>query len=145
MAMLQQTIASCAMIIMIVSFWNNIMSSSTAMLLDFAAHTSSCQSASASNSDLYAALQQRKQQLRTSCAAMQHLTGCAMVLESCRQLVYSRLNWFPALRSSKLTLYHHHREAVGVEGLLEVKYSRHVAVVVSERHLRRAPRQDAAR
>ena len=46
---------------------------------------------------------------------------------------------------AKLTLYHHHREAVGVEGLLEVKYSRHAAVVVSERHLRRAPRQDAAR
>ena len=87
-------------VIMIVSFWNDILSSSTAMLLDFAAHTSSCQSASASNSDLYAALQKRKQQLRTSCAAMQHLTGCSVVLESCRQLVYSRLNWFPALRSN---------------------------------------------
>ena len=45
---------------------------------------------------------------------------------------------------AKLTLYDNHREAVIVAGLIEVNDRWHVAVVVPERHLRRAPRQDAA-
>ena len=45
---------------------------------------------------------------------------------------------------AKLAFDDDHRKAVSVAGVLEVNKRWHVAVIVSERHLRRAPRQDAA-